>query len=128
MDSSGGQGNGASGYSEGWGISISANGMRVAFQSLANNLVTKSSNGFTDNNNLEDVFLRDISTGKTYMVSKGIVAGKPGSANGSSGGLSTGSVSLSADGTTVMFCSVASNLVVGDTNNVMDVFVRGLIP
>ena len=128
VDSSGGQGNGASGYSEGWGISISANGMRVAFHSLANNLVTKASNGFTDNNNLEDVFLRDISTGKTFLVSKGIVAGKPGSANGSSGGLSTCGVSLSADGQTVMFASYASNLVTGDTNNVMDVFVRGLIP
>ena len=127
VDSSGGQGNGASGYSEGWGISISANGMRVAFHSLANNLVTKASNGFTDNNNLEDVFLRDISTGKTYLVSKGIVAGKPGSANGSSGGLSTCGVSISGDGQTVMFASYASNLVTGDTNNVMDVFVRGLI-
>ncbi|WP_309720851.1 hypothetical protein [Armatimonas sp.] len=127
VDSTGAQGNGASGYSEGWGISISANGMRVAFQSRANNLVTKASNGFTDNNNLEDVFLRDISTGKTYMVSKGIVAGKPGSANGSSGGLSTCGVSISADGQTVMFASYASNLVAGDTNNVMDVFVRGLI-
>lgn len=125
VSSSGAQGTGASGKSEGWGISISANGMRVAFQSLASNLVTKSANGFSDTNGLEDVFLRDISAGKTYMVSKGFVAGKPGPANGSSGGLSTCGVSISADGTSVMFASYASNLIVDDLNLVMDVFVRG---
>lgn len=119
VDSAGKQGNAASGYSEGWGISISADGMRVAFQSLASNLVKGDTNGF------EDVFLRDIVTGKTTMVSV-TLAGKAG--NGSSGGLSTCGVSLSADGQTVLFASYAKNLVTGDTNNVMDVFVRGLIP
>lgn len=119
VDSAGKQGNGASGYTEGWGIAISANGMRVAFPSKASNLVKGDTNGF------EDVFLRDIATGKTTLVS---VSATNGPANGSSGGLSTGSVSLSADGLTVMFCSVASNLVSGDTNGFMDVFVRTPLP
>lgn len=111
----GAQGNRASGNSNGWGIAISGDGTKVAFQSLATNLVKKDTNGF------EDIFLRNRSTNSTTMVS---VTPSGGLANGSSGGLNTCGVSMSADGVSVMFCSYATNLVTGDTNGFMDVFVR----
>lgn len=119
VDSSGKQGNNTSGNTNGWGIAISRDGTKVAFQSLATNLVKGDTNGF------EDVFVRDLVTQKTTMVSV-TPAGKPG--NGLTGGLNTCSVSISADGNTVMFTSYATNLVSGDTNGFMDVFVRGPLP
>lgn len=112
----GAQGNGASGNSNGWGIAISGDGSRVLFQSLAKNLTSK------DTNNFEDIFLRNRSTNSTVMVS---VASNGKLANGSSGGLNTCGVSMSANGQFMMFASYASNLVSGDTNGKMDVFRRG---
>lgn len=112
----GAQGTLASGQSNGWGIAISGDGSRVLFQSLAKNLTSK------DTNNFEDVFLRDRTTNTTTMVSV-TPTGKL--ANGSSGGLNTCGVSMSANGQFMMFASYASNLVSGDTNGKMDVFRRG---
>jgi hypothetical protein len=112
----GAQGNGASGNSNGWGIAISGDGSRVLFQSLAKNLTSK------DTNNFEGIFLRNRTTNSTVMVS---VTPANKLANGSSGGLNTCGVSMSANGQFMMFASYASNLVSGDTNGKMDVFRRG---
>jgi archaellum component FlaF (FlaF/FlaG flagellin family) len=86
--------------------SISADGRFVAFESLANNLVGEpdETNGFT-----EDVFVRDVVAGKTYLASP------------NSGGTRTGNgfsfqPLLSADGTRLVFFSRASDLVTNDLN------------
>jgi len=90
--------------------SISADGRYVAFASLASNLVPGDTNGTWD------VFVHDRLTGQTTRVS---VAS--GGAQGNSGSWCP---SISADGRYVAFQSYASNLVPGDTNGVLDVFVH----
>jgi Tol biopolymer transport system component len=107
---SGGAPNGAS-----FGVAISADGRRVAFDSYASNLVAGDTNG------VPDVFVRDRWTGVTSRVSVG-AGGAQG--NGDSGGIST--PAISGDGRYVAFTSLASNLVAGDTNGVTDVFTRDL--
>jgi len=112
VDSGGNQGNGSSGFDglSTFGLAISADGRFVEFQSLATNLVTG------DTNAVEDIFLRDRQLGTTERISVD-----------SSGTQSNGSSdrgSISADGRYVSFESVATNLVPGDTNASMDVFVR----
>jgi Tol biopolymer transport system component len=88
--------------------SISADGTIVAFPSSATNLVTD------DDNDFQDVFVRDRARGTTERVS----AGPLGEANGAS----LASL-VSADGRVVAFSSSASNLVPGDRNGALDVFV-----
>jgi hypothetical protein len=91
--------------------SISATGRFVAFVSGATNLVTG------DTNANFDVFLRDRTLGTTERVSVGASGTQ---ANSSS----DGACSISADGDTVAFESIASNLVAGDNNAKWDIFVR----
>ena len=93
------------------GISVSADGTLVAFASGSPNLVAGDTNG------VRDVFVRNLATGTTTRVSLG--AG--GQANGASS-----NARISADGRFVVFTSLASNLVAGDTNGVADVFERDL--
>jgi Tol biopolymer transport system component len=90
--------------------SISADGRFVAFKSDAPNLVRG------DTNKTDDVFVHDRRTGKTSRVNLG-----PGGrqANGESS-----DARLSADGRYVLFQSLASNLVAGDSNDATDVFLR----
>jgi Tol biopolymer transport system component len=92
--------------------SISANGRYVAFTSSASNLVAG------DTNSAAEVFVRDLYTKTTTLLSVGM------------GGAAANGVSLqpsiSANGRYVAFTSAASNLVPGDTNNATDVFVRSL--
>ena len=111
--SNGTQGNDDSGYN--WstmhGLSISADGRFVAFESRANNLVSGDTNGYID-----DVFVHDCLTGQTVRVS---VASDGTQGNGNSLG-----VSISADGQYVAFESCADNLVPGDANGGYDVFVH----
>jgi Tol biopolymer transport system component len=90
--------------------SISANGRWVAFISFANNLVAG------DTNDEFDVFIHDRETGLTERVSVG--SGEE-QANDSSSG-----PALSGDGGLVVFSSIATNLVAGDTNDRTDIFVR----
>ncbi len=90
--------------------SISANGRFVALTSVASNLVPGDTNGESD------IFVRDRKRGATTRVSVDS-AGAP--ADGWSR-----LASISADGRHVAFGSFASNLVPGDTNNVLDVFVH----
>jgi Tol biopolymer transport system component len=107
----GGQGNTTSG-----GFSVSANGRFVAFTSNASNLVEG------DNNQANDVFVRDLKTGITRRASVDS-AGVEG--NGESGSYYY-RPSFSANGRFVAYVSNASNLVPGDTNGYQDVFVHDL--
>ncbi|MFN0007470.1 MAG: TolB family protein [Planctomycetota bacterium] len=90
--------------------SISSDGRYVAFESLATNLVAGDTNG------VSDAFWHDRQTGTTVRVS--VTA-----AGAEADGAST-HPAISGDGSIVAFDSVATNLVAGDTNGVMDVFAR----
>ena len=91
-------------------VSISADGRYVAFDSAASNLVTG------DTNNNWDVFVHDRNTHSTTRESLS-------SAGAQANDLSANPV-ISADGRYVAFESYAGNLVAGDTNWMIDVFVR----
>lgn len=95
--------------------SISADGRFVAFESTATNLVAG------DTNNCGDVFVHDLRTQQTTRVSV-----TSSGAQAVPGFVSQGSRSpaLSADGRFVAFESDAANLVAGDTNGVLDIFVH----
>ena len=108
VDSNGVQANGPSSHP-----SISASGRYVVFGSNASNLVAG------DTNNQVDVFVRDLQAARTSLVS---VAADGGLANEGSNSYS----SISDDGRYVVFESGASNLVAGDSNGRLDVFVRDL--
>ncbi len=95
---------------------VSADGRFVAFLSAAANLVVGDSNG------LSDAFVRDRQLGTTERVSvpNNADQGALGTqANGDSFGLA-----ISGDARFVAFESNASNLVLGDTNGLRDVFLR----
>ena len=96
-------------------ISISADGNKVAFDSNGSNLVPDDTNG----NYIYDVFVRDLTTGVTTLVSR--------DSNGNQGNSDSGNSVLSADGSKVVFFSSATNLVPGDTNGGPNVFVRDLV-
>ncbi len=92
---------------------ISADGRHVMFGSSASNLVANDTNG------LSDIFVRDLTTGTTTLVSvdsTGSVSGNGDSYYGA----------ISADGRYVAFQSRASNLVANLTDGLEDVFVRDL--
>ncbi len=93
--------------------SISGDGRFVAFRSLADNLVEDDS-GFG-----QDVFVHDRDNGTTTLITRSVVTGAP--ANGRSD-----DPEISADGRHVVFSSSATDLVAGDTNGVVDVFVHHL--
>ena len=105
VDSRGHQANGASA-----GSSLDGSGRFVAFESFATDLVPG------DTNRVSDVFVHDRRTGETTRVS---VDSRGRQANGGSS-----APSLSADGRFVGFGSYGSNLVDGDTNQEIDVFVH----
>lgn len=79
--------------------SVSADGRWVAFSSRADDLVPGDTNG------VEDIFLRDVHAGTTTRIS---VAADGSEANG----FSSGPI-ISADGSTVVFTTRATNLVSG---------------
>ena len=93
---------------------ISANGRYVVFGSWATNLVAGDTNGEND------VFRRDMLTGKITRVSVGY-SGAAGS--GSADGIY---LSVSANGNLAAFDSDATDLVRNDTNGTKDIFVRNL--
>lgn len=100
------------GTSEGNGDSrsatISADGRYVAFASLTDNLVPDDTNG------ARDIFLRDLQTGQTLLVSR-TPAGAPGT------GWSLQPF-FSADGHSLFFLSHAPDLAPGDYNQAVDLF------
>jgi Tol biopolymer transport system component len=110
VGSRGRQANGAS-----WFPSISADGRYVAFQSLASNLVGG------DTNRLQDIFVRDLATGKTSRVS---VDSRGAQARCKLSYCESTEPALSAHGRYVAFQSSTTNLVRGDTNRLGDVFVH----
>ncbi|HXF00107.1 MAG TPA: hypothetical protein VN458_07155 [Solirubrobacterales bacterium] len=89
--------------------SISANGRFVAFTSWASNLVAGDENGHA-----EDVFVRDRKRGVTTRIRESDV----------NRGLYSGIPSISDNGRFVAFESPAPDLVKGDRNHHVDVFVR----
>jgi Calx-beta domain/WD40-like Beta Propeller Repeat len=96
--------------------SISADGRFVAFESTAANLTAVS-----DTNGAPDIFVRDLQTGVTTLVSVNVAG------TATAAGVS-GNPSISADGRFVAFDSTAANLVsLSDTNNTVDIFVRDLL-
>jgi Tol biopolymer transport system component len=103
VSSTGAQGNGDS-----LNAAMTPDGRYVAFMSSATNLTPG------DTNNAADVFVRDLRTGTTRMISTPV------------GGLANGDShepAISADGRYVTYYSHASNLVPGDTNNARDVYL-----
>ena len=92
---------------------VSANGRFAAFHSHAFNLVPNDFNG------RRDVFMRDLQTGTTTLVSMNLSGTGPG--NGTSQ-----KPTISADGRYVAFESDASDLVPNDTNTESDIFLRDL--
>ena len=105
VTSDGGQGNDRAGLP-----SISADGRYVVFQSDASNLVPGDTNGRTD------VFVHDQKSGQTTRISV--------ASDGTQGNGGSYRPSISADGRYVTFHSEASNLVSGDTNERIDVFIH----
>jgi Tol biopolymer transport system component len=91
--------------------SISADGRYVAFQSYATNLVAGETNG-----TVIDIFVRDRQGGTTERASI--------RSDGLQGNGDSTYPSISTDGRYVAFQSLASNLVLGDTNAGSDVFVH----
>jgi Tol biopolymer transport system component len=86
---------------------ISANGRYVAFDSYSSNLSTKDGDA-------SDVFLRDVTAGRTYLASIGH--------DGSPADNDSSIPSVSDDGRFVAFQSTADNLISGDGNHQQDVF------
>jgi Tol biopolymer transport system component len=101
---------GEQGNAVSWRVEISADGSCVGFESRATNLV------FGDTNGEADVFVHDRLTGETECVNV--------SSTGQQGNDYAVHFSLSEYGRCVGFSSQASNLVLGDTNAYMDVFVH----
>jgi len=92
---------------------LSADGRFVAFEGYASDLVTNDTNG------TQDVFVRDLQTGTTTLVSTNWTGTN-------SGNDSSQTAFLSADGRLLAFDSYASDLVANDANGKKDVFVRDL--
>jgi hypothetical protein len=109
IGSDGSEANGASSHPV-----ISDDGAVIAFASAAFNLVAGDANGASD------VFVRDFTRGAptTSRISISVVGGD--------GDLASSAPAISGDGRSVAFVSSATNLIMGDTNNASDVFVRNL--
>lgn len=94
---------------ESWSPSISADGRFVVFVSSAGNLVAGDDDG------ADDAFVHDRWTGETVRVSVALNGGEPDGA--------THAAVISGDGRVVAFSSSASNLLPGDHNAAIDVFL-----
>jgi Tol biopolymer transport system component len=92
--------------------SISADGRYVTFESISPDLVAGDTNGKVD------IFVHDRQKGATTRVSVDL--------DGVEGNGDSNNPSMSADGSSVTFESFATNLVAGDTNGKVDIFVDDL--
>lgn len=90
------------------GPAISASGHIVAFSSYATNLVVG------DNNDNQDVFIHDLRTGETKLVSL--------ATTGEQANEDCYNPTLDEGGRFVVYESIATNLVPNDTNHKVDVF------
>jgi WD40 repeat protein len=104
-DSSGNEANDRS-----FDAALSQDGLVVAFDSFASNLVSPDVGGFYD------IFVKDRTTGLTEMESV--------SSTGVQGNADSLLPFISPDGRFVVFSSLAKNLVASDTNGKYDVFLR----
>ncbi len=100
-------------FSDSFSASISDDGRYVEFNSIDSTLVPADTNGFTD------VFVKDTLTGAIVRVNTD-------SSGGQANGQSFTSV-ISGNGGYVVFYSSADNLVIGDLNGTIDVFVKNLL-
>jgi Tol biopolymer transport system component len=102
----------ATGGGRSWSASrpVSADGRFVVFVSEAENLAPNDDNG------VSDVFVRDLETGVTALVSVNLE-------ETGSGERASATPSISADGRKVAFASYANDLVSSDGNDREDVFV-----
>ena len=91
---------------------ISADGRYVAFSSIASNLVPGDANAANFPVGTEDVFVRDLQTGTTELVSV--------ASDGTQGNGVSKYPTISADGRYVAFQSDSSNLVANDINVAQD--------
>lgn len=89
---------------------MTPDGRYVVFSSWSNRLVPG------DTNNKEDVFVRDLETGVTSLVSA--------ASDSTQGDFESNNPGISADGRFVAFASKARNLVPGDTNGRGDLFIH----
>jgi len=94
------------------GASISGNGRYVAFSSHA---LTLAPGPIAGGGSLADLYVRDILLKKVVRLSRAMGGG---AADGSSA-----AAGIAADGRTVAFASAADDLVPGDTNHGLDVFL-----
>jgi Tol biopolymer transport system component len=93
------------------GVGISRDGRFVVFGSTAEGVVPGDSNGS------EDVFRRELATGKTTIVSV--------SATGRPEDGPSYAPAANSDGSAVAFTSLATDIVSADSNSTPDVFLRG---
>ena len=114
----GNKGTGASSFA-----SISSDGNLVAFESAAADLVSLTADGAPDNNGSTDVFLRNVATNRTQLLSVRLSTA-PSPDPGVDGPSS--SPSFSANGLYVVFRSLAGNLVAEDDGTASDIFRRDL--
>ncbi|MDE3066228.1 MAG: PD40 domain-containing protein [Verrucomicrobiota bacterium] len=103
---------------------LSTNGQFALFESTASDLVTNSTTyvvnqyGGPMTNYLENVFLRDVVHGVTWLASV--------ATNGLGGNGASWDATMTPNGAYVAFASAASNLVDNDANGIPDVFVRDM--
>ena len=93
--------------------SFSPGGGFVLFDSFATNLIAGDTNGRSD------VFLKNITTGAVTRISIG--------AAGEEGNHDSTDARFSADGTKIVFESLASNFAAGDAALTTDIFVKNLV-
>lgn len=98
-----------------YSVAMARGGDVVAFYSYGSNLLANDINGSAD------VFLRDIPANQLTLVSSNIF-----STTSVTGNSDSDSPKVSSDGRYVVFSSLASNLVSGDTNGKKDVFRKDL--
>ena len=111
-DASGGEAVGG-GTFNGHNASMSADGRYVFFTSAAANLVSGDTNGS------RDIFRKDLQTGEVSRVST--------SASGAQGDANSFTARVSSDGRFIVFSSLSSNMVSGDTNGVTDIFLKDML-
>ena len=92
--------------------SLSADGKKVIFESMASNLVP----GYSSGGNY--IYIKDLQTGEVSIVSANTEGAVPDS--------DSYNASISADGKKAIFESLATNLVADDTNGTSDIFIKDL--
>lgn len=104
-------------FGESGAPTISADGGYVVFHSYSDTLVTPAPNA-NNGDGFPQIYLRNRNTNQTIVISR--------DTQNQFANQSSYNPIISADGNYVAFESVATDLIVGDTNNFQDVFLRDL--